>query len=246
VDQGRKRKKLLYSHVLCVLTLVLLSSCSWITSGRSLFGGEDETSDVIPSRDTVPREQYQQLLGKYEKLLSSHKKQSMPQESNPNSAKLLNQLSDVEKKADLVETVDVFKKEPSRVGIDSRIKTMPIVESRNYENIDVEGQITSLRKSKVLISKNKYDEAFKILKELEASPVRQIKVRAKFQLGEILFSQGEYDLSMQIYEEVIHNDAFSGIVIKTLGRLIVCSEKLRLDKKKEQYYSILHDFFEAA
>ena len=50
---------------------------------------------------------------------------------------------------------------------------------------------------------------------------------------------------MQIFEEIIEKDAFSGTVIKALGRLIVCSEKLKLEKKKERYYSLLHDFFES-
>ena len=63
-------------------------------------------------------------------------------------------------------------------------------------------------------------------------------------MGEILFSQGEYDLSLQIFEEILERHAFSGLVIKTLGRLIVCSEKLKLVGKQEKYYSILHDFFE--
>jgi hypothetical protein len=62
----------------------------------------------------------------------------------------------------------------------------------------------------------------------------------------MLFRQGEFDLSMQVFEEIITKYAFSGVVIKTLGRLIVCSERLKLAKKREQYFSILHDFFESA
>ena len=49
---------------------------------------------------------------------------------------------------------------------------------------------------------------------------------------------------MQVYEEILQKDAFSGLVLKTLGRLVVCSTKLKLKKKEEQYYSVLHDFFE--
>ena len=73
--------------------------------------------------------------------------------------------------------------------------------------------------------------------------LRQIRVHAKFYIGEILFRQQEYDLAMQVFEEILDKDAFSGIVLKTLGRLVTCSKKLKLKKKKDRYYSMLHDFF---
>ena len=92
---------------------------------------------------------------------------------------------------------------------------------------------------------NKFDAALTELKKIEKSKVKQVRVRARFSIGEIMFRQGEYDLAMQIYEEILQQDAFSGIVIKTLGRLIVCSEKLKLKKKQEQYYSMLYNFFES-
>jgi tetratricopeptide (TPR) repeat protein len=250
VTQGIEIKTHIKKASLLVLSLSILSSCSWVTSGRSLFGDEPDRSDVIPSRDSVPKEQYQQLLEKYEKLLSDHKKVINKEDTAPapDTKSLLKNLSNTTSKPEpLAETVDVFKSAPKKAkGLDYSIKTTPVIESTNYDQVDVEGQITQLRKAKVLVGKRRFDSSFKILKDLERSPVRQVRVRAKFQLGEILFSQQEYDLSMQIFEEIIHNDAFSGIVIKTLGRPIVCSEKLKLDKKKEQYYSMLHDFFESA
>ena len=82
------------------------------------------------------------------------------------------------------------------------------------------------------------------MRPLEKSPVKQLMVWSKYLIGEILFKQNEFDLAMQVFEEIINKHAFSGLVIKSLGRLIVCSEKLKLTKKKEQYYSLLHDFFE--
>ena len=85
-----------------------------------------------------------------------------------------------------------------------------------------------------------------ILKELEGSKEKQIVVRAKMMLGDLLFNQGEYDLSSQVYEEIIGKYAFSGFVIKALGKLVVCSEKLKQPEKQAKYYSLLHDFFEAS
>jgi TolA-binding protein len=84
----------------------------------------------------------------------------------------------------------------------------------------------------------------KLLKELESSPVKQVAVYAKFLIGEMLFKQKEYDLSSQVFESILKQYSFSGLVLKSLGRLIVCFEKLKLPGKKEKYYSILHDFFE--
>ena len=73
----------------------------------------------------------------------------------------------------------------------------------------------------------------------------QIVVRAKIMLGDLLFTQGEFDLASQVYEEVVKKYAFSGYVLKALGRLVSCSEKLKQPDKQAKYYSLLHDFFEA-
>ena len=82
-----------------------------------------------------------------------------------------------------------------------------------------------------------------LLKNLQKSKHKQIQVRAQFFMGEALFLQGEFDLARQAYEEIIQKNAFSGFVIKTLERLIACAEHLGMKEKKEQYHSILYDFF---
>ena len=92
---------------------------------------------------------------------------------------------------------------------------------------------------------NKFDNALAILKDLETSKEKQIVVRAKLALGDLLFKQGEFDLAMQAYEDIIKNYAFSGLVVKALGKLIACSEKLKQPEKQAKYYSLLHDFFDA-
>ena len=89
------------------------------------------------------------------------------------------------------------------------------------------------------------EKAMILLKELEGSPVRQIKVRAKLNIGNLLFDQKEYDLALQKYEEIIGQYAFSGLVLEALTKIIDCSEKLGLQEKRKRYYSILHDFFES-
>lgn len=155
---------------------------------------------------------------------------------------MISQLSKINPPADLAETVDVFGKDglasKAAVGAAVSKKRAPISDSA------LEQQINTLHKADKLVRQNRMDSALILLKDLEESPNHQIKVRAKFYLAEMLFRQNEYDLAMQMYEEIVRKYAFSGLVIKSLGRLIVCSEKLKLGKKQERYYSILHDFFE--
>ncbi len=257
--------KTIYSKNFCrslmIMSLISMSltSCSWIDSRRSLFGseeGEDMASaEGVASGQTVPKEQFDELTRKYEALL---KAQRIEESETVNANQMMNkveseqvidsdivaeEISKVKAATELGGTVDVFN-QGNRSTPSVQFPAVQLADSSSYDSNLVEAQITSIRKAEALVDQNKFDEALTVIKTLEKSPLKQIVVRSKFLLGEILFKQGEYDLSMQIFEEVINRYAFSGLVIKTLGRLIVCSEKLKLAAKQEKYYSILHDFFE--
>ncbi len=224
-----------------------------MTSRRSLFGGDKEEESNNGPVATVPKAQFDALAAKYESLLRERRAQGL-QDSNIESAtgdaanQMMNQmeknpalavdeLSRVKSTSELAETVDVF----NRTNNSNSIKPMS---TEGLDNAVIEDHIAKVRKAEALVGQNKYDAALVLIKELERSPVKQVVVRAKYLMGEILFGQGEYDLAMQIFEEILQKHAFSGLVIKTLGRLIVCSEKLKLAGKQEKYYSILHDFFD--
>lgn len=242
-----------------VSTSLLFSmvSCSSLDLGRRSLFGEGDVVDTEKkkkeAKTTVSKAQYDQLAKKYEILLGELKKKNesinvdvaIPASpfGGKNPADLVSELSQVKSKGELVETVDVFGKG----GIANTKRPLKAQKSLVPESSgsDIESEISRLRKAQTLISQNRLDQALTILKELENSQVKQVRVRSKYYLGELLFVQGEYDLAMQIFEEIIQKDAFSGVVINALGRLIVCSEKLKLQKKKEKYYSILHDFFES-
>lgn len=233
-------------HSVFAAVLLCTTSCSWIQSRQSLFTDEESEAANQPAvATTVPKEQYDQLLKKYEVLqtrlqtveagdptdtLQSEAPASADQEA------LIGALQNADQ-GELAETVDVFAT--------GNTAAQTKVASEDYSNVDVEAQIRSLQTADGLVMQNKFDEALNMLKSLEKSPVRQVRVRARYLVGESLFKQGDFDLSMQVFEEIIQKEAFSGMVLKALGRLIVCSEKLKLDKKKEQYYSLLHDFFES-
>lgn len=242
---------------LCRLTLFViclnsLTSCSWVTSRRSLFGDDKQEASGETAKVSVPKAQYDALAQKYEALLKerrmdqvqgSQADQMMNQmESDAPPSDVVDQLSKVKNSSELAETVDVFQQaKKANGGAQGFQKPMSTGE---IDSALIEDHISKVRKAEKLVAENKYDASINMIKELEKSPVRQVVVRAKFLMGEILFGQGEYDLALQVFEEILENHAFSGLVIKTLGRLIVCSDKLKLAGKQEKYYSILHDFFE--
>jgi len=245
-------------NFLVAVAILQLASCSWTSSRRSLFGGSDE--DNAESQDavaSVPKSQFDSLNQKYEALLKERQlervqggeaNQMMNQmESSKDPSMVINDLGKV-KNAELAETVDVFEQRNASSNNQAQELTtnpLSLMGGRKQENpAMVEDHISKVRKAENLVAQNKFDSALTMIKVLEKSPIRQIVVRAKYLLGEILFKQGEYDLSMQVFEEVLEQHAFSGLVIKTLGRLIVCSDKLKISEKQEKYYSILHDFFE--
>ena len=251
----KKNSQKFYCSLL-ISSLFALNSCSWIDTNRSSLFGDDEEIASTDEQQMVPKEQFDELAKKYETLLKQRRVENS-QMSTVQANKLMNdmeteqvidsdivaqEISKVKAASELGGTVDVFNQEAPRSA--PIPETVNIAASASYDANLVEAQITQIRKAEALVSQNKFDQALTTIKNLEKSPLKQIVVRAKFLLGEILFKQGEYDLSMQIFEEVIGQYAFSGLVIKTLGRLIVCSEKLKLASKQEKYYSILHDFFE--
>lgn len=245
---------------------LLLSSALLLTSCSSLWLHRDQTVDsalssgVQSSSSTVPKEQYDELARKYNELLNKSKNLKSEEAAkpvvavNPNDqqkpeiaehtvldpSELVNKIDHAIPDAQGLDGVDALVKEekgppmPTSLGV----KTV-----NNTDEID--DQISRLREAQELIKVNKFEQALIILKELEGSKEKQIVVRSKMMLGDLLFAQGEFDLASQVYEEIIGKYAFSGFVIKALGKLVVCSEKLKQPEKQAKYYSLLHDFFES-
>jgi TolA-binding protein len=243
---------LLKEVILFLVCMSLLQSCAWITSKRSLFG-DDEEEAKNSSPAMVPKSQYDQLLSKYQGLVKEGRqgnRESIQAEeiSKKDPSQIIEELGQVKNTGELAETVDVFDRTGNSSSPNSQQRGARSLSlgkgGSQYSPELVEDHIAKIRKIESLVAQNKLEASLNLLKEVENSPIRQVAVRAKFFLGEIMFIQGEYDLSMQVYEEIIHKHAFSGLVLKTLGRLIVCSEKLKLESKRGEYYSVLHDFFE--
>lgn len=229
-----------------------MTSCSWVTSRRSLFGADSEEEKAASEAGSVSKSQYESLAKKYEALLKERRmdkvegkeaNQMMNQMEGGDPSAVVDQLSNVKDTGELAETVDVFQQTKNAQITEPNLPSRPM-STGEIDSALIEDHISKVRKAEKLVAENKYDASINLIKELEKSPVKQVVVRAKYLMGEILFTQGEYDLALQVFEEILGNYAFSGLVIKTLGRLIVCSDKLKLPGKQEKYYSILHDFFE--
>ena len=219
----------------------LLTSCGYVSRRNKDFeAGQD--GSVKASGQMVPKEEYDALMNKYNQLAANQ--QTSPGERV--SEELINELSSTPK-AELAETIDVFDQSQNNEITKSPQPTSPIVIADPnvfVSDNEVEAQFAKLKKAQELIDAKQFDEALSyIKKDTENSSILQVRVKAKFLLGELLLQQSEYDLAMQMFEEIINHYAFSGLVIKTLGRLIHCCEKLKLEDKKTKYFSMLNDIF---
>lgn len=208
----------------------------------------------------VSKEQYDDLAKKYQELLLASKNTTNPIEvidvkkeqqiapqvgarTNIDPSELVNHLdSALKDAAPSMGVVDALKEEPKK---GPPMPTSLAVQQVNHTD-DIDEQILQLREVATLIKVNKFENALIILKDLENSKEKQIVVRAKLMLGDLLFRESQFDLAMQAYEDIIKNHAYSGLVVKALGKLVACAEKLKQPEKQAKYYSLLHDFFEAA
>ncbi len=254
--------------LLIVVTALFFTSCS------SLFLRRGQTVDSVQHGEstatqnaTVPKEQYDEMARKYQELLNQSKQlvktespvvptpvvagkeiQAKPETAASTSldpSELVNHIDKAIPDTANIDSVDALKpegKEGKAVG--PAIPTSMGVQNVNSSD-DIDEQISRLREVQELVRVNKFENALVILKDLENSKEKQIVVRAKIMLGDLLYNQGEFDLASQVYEEVIKKYAFSGYVLKALGKLVACSEKLKQPEKQAKYYSLLHDFFEA-
>ncbi len=218
------------------LALLLLStSCSWYRDlERSLVeDDEKQARKTQPRTKAVPREQYDQLLVKYEELSKKYEtlKEGKPQQS------LVDELQNSQ-------TENFARTSPN---VDSETVTLnpgdaaatPVLTNTG----DVDSQLALYRRGLAMKSSNP-GEATKIFQELEVSGQPSIRVRAKLQVGELLLSRQQYDLALQVFEDIIAKYANSGVVLDALRYAEVCADKLGQTAKKEQYHSMLNDVFE--
>lgn len=251
--------------LLLLCNALFFTSCSslWLHRGQSVDSAQQGENATAHAQ--VPKEQYDELARKYQELLALSKTQTqapiIPSTpvSDPDAqakpevgssttldpSELVNRIDSAIPDTAKIDSVDALNPEVKTSTKGPAEPTSMGVQHVN-DTDDIDDQITRLREVQELVKVNKFENALVILKGLENSKEKQIVVRAKMMLGDLLFNQGEYDLASQVYEEVISKYAFSGSVLKALGKLAACSEKLKQPEKQAKYYSLLHDFFEAS
>ena len=219
------------SGLFLIAAIVTLNSCSWYRDWQRSAVGDDKKSGR--SR-TVPREQYDQLLVKYEELSKKYEQikekpseSSLVDEIQPKASENFSQTGSTE-------TVDAFETTATAAPTVS-----PVVEIDS----DLNSQLNSFRRAQQMKESNS-GEATKIFQQLETNGHSSIKPRAKLELGEILMQKNQYDLALQVFEDIIQKYSYSGAVLQALKNAKICSEKLGLVNKKEQYASMLSDVFE--
>lgn len=194
---------------------------------RSLVGEEEPRKQSL-KRQTVPKAQYDQLLTQVEEL--KRENQAL-KEGTPSSNPLVGELEKtpvITNSGVQGQTVDVFT--DSAPAADAPMG-------------GVENQLMDYRKAVAMQEQNP-GEAMKSFAVLARGGAPAIKVRAQLHMGEILMKQGEWDLAMQAFDEIITRQAHSGVVLEALKNSVVCADKLSLGQKRDQYQSLLRDVFQ--
>lgn len=143
----------------------------------------------------------------------------------------------------IFETIDPFAKNTKDIKL-VKPKISTIKSSRFKRKVKVEKWMVDFDRADSLIKKNKFQDALAVLRNYSNVSGKQAQVRKDYLMGRAFLSQKNYDLALQMFEKVLKRNAFSGLVISSLGYLILCSEKLNLEGQKERYYSLLHDLLE--
>lgn len=217
------------------LLLTATASCSLVETTRQSLLGDSPRKAVKKEVKWVSKSQYDDLMIKYKDISSKYERLK---EDRMSSKKAFNQLNELASTA-ADETVDVF-------GDEGLIPTKPVIKKPQIEitGSKINKELNYFKKAVALYDNSNTDEALKIFQSLEKSSLKQVRVRSRKYIADIYFSKSQFDLALQVYQRIITNDAYSGKVIPALRGAAICSGKLGLTEKKQQYESMLKDFFE--
>ena len=137
---------------------------SLLLSGCSLFRRSKRGKFKQAKGETVPKEKYNKLLAEYNRLLGTKK-------GTPSS---MNTIGEVEDKDSMMD--GHMQAISDKIGQMNEFSPM---------QSNVEQETEKLSKINHLMSVKKYGQAMKHLQELENSPRKQIKVRAKYMIGQL-------------------------------------------------------------
>jgi tetratricopeptide (TPR) repeat protein len=185
--------------------LIQVSSCSLVeNTRRSLLGGPAKSAGSPSASDTVPREQYETLLAQYNELKSKSS------------------------------TVTVAESEESMDASPTVPLAMPMAPDSDAVISMPLDDFEELRKGILAYELQKYDLAMNIFDKLTSSAEDQVKYRARFYAGKILFARGEFSLAMQVFEDLLERFAFSGLSVESLQLARDCASKLGQTEKQKK------------
>jgi len=257
----KNKGKLLFT----LLAVISLSSCSsFIDSTRKIVGVESSHKQKKKVK-WVSKAQHDDLLAKYKNISDKYERLKDDKLTSPKGYSQLDELAAPNKNTVNMnkpmpvspkpvspkpvspkdQTVDVFGQGGLASEIAAKaagsIEPAPMGMEEDASTIDQE--LNTYKKAVALRERGKAQDALKIFQLLERSPTKQIRVRSRLQIGEIYLTQKQYDLALQVFENMIFKDSFSGKVLDALQGAIVCTENLGLKEKRNKYKSILVDFF---
>lgn len=213
-----------------IISMTVACSSFVENTRQSLLGDKSPRKQENKEVKWVSKGQYDDLMVKYKTLNDKYEKLK---EEKLSARPSFDQISEISQNSN-TETVDVFGKN----GLSGGVKA-----PSNKTPSSVEEEVSYYKKAVALKQNGKIDEALKLFQFLENSIVAQLKVRAKLHIGDIYFGKNQYDLALQVYEDIIRNHAFSSSVLGALRHAVVCSNQLGLTDKKAQYESLLKDVF---
>lgn len=197
---------------------------------------DDEKQAQKRTQRPVSRDQYDQLVVKYEEL---NRKYEELKEGKPEAEKssLVDELQNTQ--------AENFSQGAATVDTETvNLVTNEAIASTADVTKNLDAQLNLFRRGLSMKASNP-GEATKVFQQLEAQGDPAVRVRAKLQVGELLFSKQQYDLALQVFEDIINKNAYSGAVLEALKYAVACSDKLGIKNKKEQYSSVLNDVFGA-
>lgn len=228
----------LNKQLVTISVSLCLFSCSSLVENtrKSLLGDSEPRKKSSTTKEVkwVSKAQYDDLMNKYKNLNDRYDQLKMQNVSQGG------QLDQITNQDDSAETVDVF-------GKNGLVNSKPIaakpIKKAVTNSTSIEQDLSYYKKALRFKNSGNLEESLKMFQFLENSKTKQIGVRAKKHIGDIYFAKGQFDLALQVYEDVIRKNAFSGSTIKALGKASVCAGNLGLMDKKAQYESLLQDVF---
>lgn len=234
--------KLNRNLVVSILVCLFLTSCSsWVESTHKMID-RDERAQKEPQRKWVHIGQYNQVVSQNKEL--KEKVELLEAQLNKTSAPTGDLASEMVHDAGndpgrdnlITEVVDLSSITNPQKKIPS--KSVAVVPIAPVEPERVEKEVDLYQKAVLLKDNGNFDEAIKIFNQLGQAKSKQILVRVKNQLGHIYQAQGQFDLAIQMFKEVIEKYAFSGVVISALAGIVECYDKMGMPNEKLKYESL--------